>query len=330
MSNNNSFLNFKALSKPLFILLFATVLLIFNSTYLRAATLWLETAPDNLKENALIEFNVGYADEFDLVDLGSRTLGNIVFPQIIGKSGEFTTIKEIAPSWAFVTDGSMQPGSYVAYTSYKPFISGQEGQPTNKYVMTATHIFNIGTAADDLVTKPTGKIPLEIVPSVNPLQIKSGDSVPFQVLLNGKPLPKVVILGEPKGYNPANSPTHARAYYSPTGDDGKFNFTPLKPGLWILSVRHSLPNEKKTESDNVVYIHNFTFFVSNPGPGHGVAAAPAAVATPPAGAPPAGAAPPAATTPPAGAAAPTGAATPQAPAPAQAAGTGAAQAAGSK
>jgi uncharacterized GH25 family protein len=237
--------------------------LAFATTSLQAATLWIETSPDNLKEDSLIEFNVGYADDFDLVDLGARTLGNIVFPALIGKGGESSTIKEIAPSYAFVTESTLKAGSYIAYSSYKPFISAQEGQPKNKYVFTATHLFNIGAVEDDLVTKPTGKIPLEIVPETHPLRIFPGSPATFQVLLDGKPLPKAQVLGEPKGYNPPNSPTKARAYYSPTDDQGKIRFTPLKPGLWILSVRTSIPNPNKSDSDNIVYIHNLTFYVAD-------------------------------------------------------------------
>ncbi|MDR2198630.1 MAG: DUF4198 domain-containing protein [Deltaproteobacteria bacterium] len=257
--------------------IFAPILssLLIFSVPASAVTLWLETSPEDLKENALIEFNAGFADDFDLVELGPNNIANIVFPVILGKSGETPTIKEVAPSYAFVTKGAAPPGSYVVYSSYKPWISGQVGRPKNKYVLTAAHVFNIGSAADDLVTKPTGKIPLEIVPSTNPLQIKAGDRVSLRVLLNGAPLPRAVVLGEPKGYNPKGSKLHARAFYSPTDDQGKFEFTPLKGGLWFLSVRHSVPNEDKKESDDVVYLHNFTLHVGEASSDPATAAHPA-------------------------------------------------------
>jgi uncharacterized GH25 family protein len=83
-----------------------------------------------------------------------------------------------------------------------------------------------------------------------------------QVLYEGKPLPRATVLGDFRGFNPAGSWGLAKAFYCLTDKEGKVDFLPVKGGLWILKVRHAVPNEDKSEAADTVHLSNLTFYVS--------------------------------------------------------------------
>ncbi|MDR2422062.1 MAG: DUF4198 domain-containing protein, partial [Deltaproteobacteria bacterium] len=106
-----------------------------------------------------------------------------------------------------------------------------------------------------------GKSTLEIVPLSNPASLKAGGSLKVQVLFEGKPLAREAVLGDFRGFNPAGSWGLAKAFYCMTDKNGEVDFLPVKDGLWILKVRHAVPNKDKSEAVETVYLSNLTFFV---------------------------------------------------------------------
>ncbi|MDR1608040.1 MAG: DUF4198 domain-containing protein [Deltaproteobacteria bacterium] len=228
-------------------------------------TVWLETSSSKLAADKPLNIIVGFNEGFEVVDIIEQGLPNIGAPTILGADGEITTkLATGGKNYDYVTDKPLKAGSYLGFAEYKPFIMGHGDSPKNKYFMTNKYVFNVGaTVSDDLVTKPQAKSALEIVPLANPASLKAGGSLKVQVLFEGKPLARATVLGDFRGFNPAGSWGLAKAFYCNTDKKGEIDFLPVKDGLWILKVRHAVPNTDKTEAAETVYISSLTFFVGS-------------------------------------------------------------------
>ncbi|MDR0548185.1 MAG: DUF4198 domain-containing protein [Deltaproteobacteria bacterium] len=227
-----------------------------------AHSLWLETATAKLDANKPLKIDVGFNEGFEVVDILEEGVPNISAPVILGPSGEITTKLAGGKNYEYVTEKPLAAGSYLGFAEYKPFIMGHGDSPKNKYFMTNKYVFNVGGAkSDDLVTKPQAKSALEIIPLSNPANLKAGGSLKVQVLFEGKPLARATVLGDFRGFNPAGSWGLAKAFYCNTDKKGEVDFLPVKDGLWILKVRHAVPNADKSEAAETVYLSNLTFFV---------------------------------------------------------------------
>jgi uncharacterized GH25 family protein len=235
---------------------------LFWVTEARSHSLWLETETSKVPADQVLEFNVGFNEGFEVVDILEEGIPNISAPIILGPSGEITTKLSGGKNYEYVTEKPLEVGSYLGFTEYKPFVMGHGEGPKNKYFMTNKFAFNVGGAvSNDLVTKPQGKSALEIVPLTNPASLKAGGSLKVQVLFEGKPLTKATVLGDFRGFNPAGSWGLAKAFYCNTDKNGEVDFLPVRDGLWILKVRHAVPNQDKSEATETVYLSNLTFFV---------------------------------------------------------------------
>ncbi|MDR2460354.1 MAG: DUF4198 domain-containing protein [Deltaproteobacteria bacterium] len=228
----------------------------------KAHSLWLETPEANPPVDQPLKINIGFNEGFEVVEIIQEGLPNIAPPIILGAQGEINTKLAGGANYEYVTDTPLGAGGYLGFIEYKPFIMGHGEGPKNRYFMTGKHVINIGSGSDEIITKPQGKSALEIVPLANPKGLKVGGSLPVQVLFEGKPLARAEVFGDFRGFNPPGSWGLAKAFYCKTDKDGKIDFLPLRSGLWILKVRHPIPNEDTSEAAETVHLHNITFFVS--------------------------------------------------------------------
>lgn len=238
-------------------------MLFFCASSALAHSLWLETVEASPKAGRQLELNVGFNEGFEIADIPEQSVSSISTPVMTGKNGETKFALKGGPNYAYVSEKAVPAGSYLLTGEYKPFIYGHGEGPKNYYIMTTKHVVNIGSANDDLVTKPQNKAKLEIVPLANPSALKAGGSLQVQVLFEGKPLKKAELFGDFRGFNPAGSWGLAKAFYCKTDKDGKVDFIPTKGGLWILKVRHGIPNEDKSEAAETVYLSNLSFQVAD-------------------------------------------------------------------
>lgn len=248
------------------------LLLIFSASSALAHTLWLETAKTAPRPGQTLDVDVGFNEGFEVVDILEQSVDMISAPLMLGNDGEIKfKLKADEPNYAYASEKPIAAGSYIIFSDYKPFIMGHGDSPKNNYIMTGKHIVNVGAPvptfgkdkAEDLATKPLNKSKLEIVPLANPSALKAGGSMSVQVLYDGKPLRQAEVLGDFRGFNPAGSWGLAKAFYCKADKDGKVNFLPTKGGLWILKVRHAVPNEDKSEAAETVYLSNVTFRVAD-------------------------------------------------------------------
>ncbi len=88
----------------------------------------------------------------------------------------------------------------------------------------------LNPAANDGLYKKVLGHDLEIVLLTNPADIKAGDDIKAEVLLNGKPVKAPIGLTY-DGYSAEQDAYMAKAE---TGADGTASFKVTKPGLWML------------------------------------------------------------------------------------------------
>ena len=227
-----------------------------------AHSLWLETPSASPEAGKKLDLNIGFNEGFEVVDILKNSVESIPAPTMEGKGGAISfSLKSGGPNYAYVSAKNLAKGSYMAFTDYKPF-DMKHGETKNKYFMTAKHLVNVAGGDDaEVVTKAFGKSKLEIVPLANPSSIEPGQTLPVQVLFDGKPLSRTELLGDYRGFNPAGSWGLAKAFYCKTDKDGKLDFIPARGGLWVLKARHAVPNEDKSDVAASVYLSTFTFFV---------------------------------------------------------------------
>ncbi|MDR1395277.1 MAG: DUF4198 domain-containing protein [Deltaproteobacteria bacterium] len=243
----------------------AAVFCLGFSAAAQAHSLWLETDSSSMPADQPEKIIVGFNEGFEVVDILENSVPEIAAPIIIGKSGEIKTKLSGDKNYDFVTEQPLPAGSYVGFTDYKPFLMGHgKDAPKNKYFMTGKSVFNVGGAKDtEFITKPQAKAALEIIPLSNPADLKAGGSMKVQVLFEGKPITRATVLGDFRGFNPAGSWGMAKAFYCNTDKEGQVDFLPVKDGLWVLKVRHAVPNTDKDNKEfaDTVHLASLTFFV---------------------------------------------------------------------
>jgi nickel transport protein len=101
----------------------------------------------------------------------------------------------------------------------------------------------------DRFGKPLGG-KMEIVPMKNPLALKVGDKLPFQVLYNGKPLPGVAVSNEGHGKDEIK-----------TDPNGRAEVVIKKSGLNIVGASQNTPTPNDPDVDALGEIATLTFEV---------------------------------------------------------------------
>ena len=109
-----------------------------------------------------------------------------------------------------------------------------------------------------LPAPPVG-LPLEIVPVNGPAAWRTKQSLRFQVLHHGKPLPDAKIVPNFVGYRPVDEEVNPL----PKVSTGLYQITPVVPGSWVLTVQHRVPAAEKdrAEYDFEAYTATLSFEV---------------------------------------------------------------------
>jgi uncharacterized GH25 family protein len=97
--------------------------------------------------------------------------------------------------------------------------------------------------------------PMEIIPLKNPIDLRSGDYMPVQVLFNGKPF-QGDIFATFAGFS---TEENAFAYACKTDKQGKGKIKILQPGVWMIKANHEEPYADKSECDMESFVATLTF-----------------------------------------------------------------------
>ncbi len=130
----------------------------------------------------------------------------------------------------------------------------------------AKAIINVGNISklDKTAVTPLGQ-GLEIVPLENPIHLREGDYLPFQLFFNGKPLQKPAKDPEIKAtYTGFSSEPDSTAWVGELDNNGIARMRLQRYGVWKIHVRYetdSLPKELEGKADKAAYGASLTFEV---------------------------------------------------------------------
>ena len=112
---------------------------------------------------------------------------------------------------------------------------------------------------DDGQGKVDSKVghPLEIIPLANPAELKAGDYLPVQVLLQGKPYNGRIFAT----YMGFSTEKDVFAYTSKTDRQGKGRIRILQPGVWLIKAEHQQPYPDQDVCDVESFIATLTLEV---------------------------------------------------------------------
>lgn len=230
---------------------------------------------ENPAEGQPLVVILGYGDDFPQGEEIAPDRLPIFNPlKVVDAKGAELALKPGDANFKAVTKQPVKKGTYLVLADYRPTYwserpEGSVMKPKNevpgatacgRYSRAAKGIVNIGGVLDDFVTKPIGA-KLEIVPLLNPGQIKAGQNLPLQVLYNSKPLPSAQITGIRGGNKYVDEGN--RDFFAETDKDGKIIMAPLTGGDWTLavSVKEEYPN--KSVCDNESNDASLTFFIAD-------------------------------------------------------------------
>ena len=125
-----------------------------------------------------------------------------------------------------------------------------------RYQKIAKTILCVGAVNDSLHTQPND-LWLEIIPERDPCSLRVGDSLPVQVLFQGRPLAGVHLAA---GYTGVTG--HKYPVWVLTDPAGRATLPLDRPGLWFARVLHMVPAAGDPEADWRSAFSTLTFEVS--------------------------------------------------------------------
>jgi ABC-type Co2+ transport system, periplasmic component len=192
--------------------------------------------------------------------------------KVLGPDGELS-LKKGSETKLYVSEQPLAKGTYLVLSTTIPMFrsntpEGWISKPKNEALAATTCRFassfgkavvNTGGAKDTaLASKPVGH-DLEIVPQINPAQIKAGQKFPVKVLFKGRPMPGASVEAFFAGFSDDGS----YAFAGQTNQEGLINIIPLKGGEWLAKVSESRPYSDQAKCDTENYNASLTFTIAD-------------------------------------------------------------------
>ncbi len=236
----------------------------------QAHYMWLNVSDYTPVENRAANFSIGWGHAFcnpvmDILYRGDN-LGQIYMIGPDGKEIKVNALNE----FQYASADKLSQGTYIAMVHRKEGFSTKTAQGYvheprkglknviySRYLgMYGKAIVNVGAPTQDKsFMKPVG-IPLEIVPLVNPSDLKAGDYFTFKLLAQGKPLAENINASY-AGF----SYDGAWAYTTRTKQDGIGEIKILSSGIWIIKANYKAPYPEPDKADEYSYTTSLTFEV---------------------------------------------------------------------
>jgi uncharacterized GH25 family protein len=187
--------------------------------------------------------------------------------KLVGPDGEMA-LTPGDPNYKWSSSEPAKEGTYLAVADVEPIFwtktpsGGWSMKPKNetpgaascgRYIENAKGVVIVGApGSGKAATEPAG-LPIEIVPGVNPASAKVGTAVPMTVLFNGQPLRGAEVSARYAGFDKLTGSQDSKAFTAVTDTGGKFNFVPLVPGEWLITVRNEEPYPDLAVCDKTDY-----------------------------------------------------------------------------
>ncbi|MFC0323055.1 DUF4198 domain-containing protein [Gallibacterium melopsittaci] len=224
---------------------------------------------------------LGYGDRFPLGEPIAESRLNIFDPLVLHMvDGSKETLTQQGENYHYVTKQNLSAGEYKISASYKPTFWSKNAkgwkrenltqmQDTNyceESSMFATTYINTGGDVSDFAIAPVG-LPLEIVPLVDPTDIRPLEAVPFQVLYNGKPAKEVVVIGTTNEFTKLDEKAvydhrEPQAFSGKTDTQGKINIIPALAGIWKIKTSYEMPYPDQKICQKRKLYSTYTFSVN--------------------------------------------------------------------
>jgi uncharacterized GH25 family protein len=242
----------------------------FFTVNAQAHYMWLNAHDYTTEENRTAKFTVGWGHAF-YNPVGDILVGRNILDCIymIGPDGKKIKIT-LRNEFLYESTESLAPGDYVAVVQRKDGFStktkdgykrqskkGLKGVIHARFLgMCGKAIINVGDpTGSPFVSKPVGTV-IEIVPLVNPAELKAGDYFKFQLLCQGKPVAEYI-----NATYVGFSNDGAWAYSTRTNKDGMGEIKILNSGIWVLKANHKKPYPNPEEADEYSFTTSLTFEV---------------------------------------------------------------------
>jgi uncharacterized GH25 family protein len=232
--------------------------------------MWINAHDLTPVENKTALFTVGWGHAF-YNPVGDILIGQDIIDAIYmigprGKKEELT----VRNAFQYESSNALTQGTYVTVVQRKEGFSTKttEGykRQSKKGLKGVIHarsismcgkaIINVGDPiASPFVNKPVGTV-IEIVPLVNPAELKAGDYFKFQLLCQGKPVAEYI-----NATYVGFSNDGAWAYSTRTNKDGMGEIKILNSGIWVLKANHKKPYPNPEEADEYSFTTSLTFEV---------------------------------------------------------------------
>lgn len=221
---------------------------------------------------------LGYGDNFPLGDQISEKRLHILNPLQLVTPQKTETLKQQGENFQYVSPQPLSAGEYKISGTYNPTFWSKNADgwkmqnlsevPDAHYCeqssMYATTYFNLDSKVTDFAQKPVG-LELEIVPLIDPTQVKAIQVVPVQVLYNGEPLKGATIIGTSDtltklDWDAVMDHREPQAFSGKTDKNGVMNLIPLVTGNWKLKTSHEaeFPDQKICQKKKMYSTYTFS------------------------------------------------------------------------
>jgi uncharacterized GH25 family protein len=230
--------------------------------------MWLNVNDYTPAEDRIAMFTIGWGHHFynPVADIlhGKDRVGETYLIDPDGKKKEIESVNESQ----YESADKLSAGTWTAMVHRKEGFStkttdgykyqskkGLKNVIYSRYLgMYGKAIINSGKSSkDDSALKPVG-VALELVPTVNPANLKEGDYFTFKLLFKGKPIAEPVYATY-VGF----STDDAWAYSSRTDAKGEGKIKILKSGIWVIKTNHKAPYPNQEEADEYSFTTSLTF-----------------------------------------------------------------------
>ncbi|MEW6457334.1 MAG: DUF4198 domain-containing protein [Acidobacteriota bacterium] len=128
-------------------------------------------------------------------------------------------------------------------------LDDKEGK--EEYSKYAKAIIQIGDKKSEIFKEILGH-EIEIIPELNPYNLKSGDILPIKIFYDGKPLPSASI-------SYGNSEELGKIYKTQTDSEGNAKIDLTSSGIWYIHTIHMIPSLKTPEIEWESFWATLTF-----------------------------------------------------------------------
>ena len=219
--------------------------------------------------NKVFKADIGYGHDFPSSEPIPEDRVHLFAPLKLVTLDDVITLDQVGENYAYQKKIELKMGSYMVLGlcrssfwskgpggwAQKDRIQRPDATIVREAILCTKTVFNMDGATDSkVITAPAGQR-LEIVPMVNPSNVKAGSKFPVKVLYDGEPVKITSITATFAGFSDRNY----QAFQGKTDLKGQIDIIPLKSGCWIAKTKHVLKHPDQARADEFVLVATLTF-----------------------------------------------------------------------